>query len=198
LTRIVALTGNIGSGKSTVARLLEERGAYCIRTDEVARKVVEPGTPAYQEIVQAFGRGVLTSDGTLDRTALGRIVFQDEGKRRLLERITHPRIMEEVARLVAEGTQRGVRVIIIEIPLLFETGMDKGFPDVILVTAPESVRFQRIMERDSLDPEEVARRIQSQIPEKIKIPKARWVIENSGSLEDLKRKVDELWQELVR
>jgi dephospho-CoA kinase len=190
LTRIVALTGNIGSGKSTVARLLEERGAYCIRTDEVARKVVEPGTPAYQEIVQAFGRGVLTSDGTLDRTALGRIVFQDEGKRRLLERITHPRIMEEVARLIA--------VIIIEIPLLFETGMDKGFPDVILVTAPESVRFQRIMERDSLDPEEVARRIQSQIPEKIKIPKARWVIENSGSLEDLKRKVDELWQELVR
>jgi dephospho-CoA kinase len=76
--------------------------------------------------------------------------------------------------------------------------MDKGFPDVILVTAPESVRFQRVRERDSLDPEEIARRIQSQIPEKVKIPKARWVIENSGSLEDLKRKVDELWQELVR
>jgi dephospho-CoA kinase len=198
LTRIVALTGNIGSGKSTVARLLEERGAYCIRTDEIARKVVEPGTPAYQEIVQAFGRGVLSEDGTLDRSALGRIVFQDEGKRRLLERITHPRIMEEVARLIAEGTQRGVRVIVIEIPLLFETGMDQNFSDIILVIAPESVRFQRVRERDSLDPDEVMKRIQSQIPEEVKIPKAPWVIENSGSLEELKRKVDELWQELVR
>lgn len=196
MTRIVAITGNIGSGKSTVARILEELGALRIDTDELARKVVEPGEPAYREIVAQFGEEVLTPEGTVDRERLGRLVFQDPEKRRLLERITHPRIMEEVQKQVHRAVEAGVAVIVLEIPLLFETGLQRIFPEIVLVTAREEVRRQRLKQRNALPEPEIEKRLASQLPESAKIPGSTWIIENNGDLEELRRKVYALWEEL--
>lgn len=182
----VGLTGNIASGKSAVAAEWQRLGAAVIDADALAREAVAPGTPGLAAVVAAFGDGVLRADGTLDRAALRGIVFADPAARARLESIVHP----EVARLRAEREaaleQAGEPLVINVIPLLFEVGLEDAFDEIVLVDAPESVRRRRLVELRGLDEREAARMIEAQMPAEAKRGRATFVIENRGTLEELR------------
>ncbi|RMF18085.1 MAG: dephospho-CoA kinase [Candidatus Dadabacteria bacterium] len=197
MSKIVAITGNIGSGKSTVARLLGRRGAVVIDADQLARDVVAPGTPGAAAIRDAFGDEVFDVHGELDRKALGAVVFADPDARRRLEQITHPAIRAEMMQRIARAQRQAPPLIVLEVPLLFEGGMDRMFPDVLLVAADDDVRRQRIAARDSLPAAEIDNRMRSQMPQQEKLERARWVIWNNGGLDALEAAVERLWPELT-
>ncbi|HEY7666848.1 MAG TPA: dephospho-CoA kinase [Actinomycetota bacterium] len=193
---LVGLTGGIGSGKSTVGRLLAERGAVVIEADRLARDVVEPGTPGFDRVVETFGPGVVTAEGSLDRDALARIVFEDAERRRALEGIVHP----EVARRFAEEVerQRGTdRVVVYAVPLLVERGLAPAFDVVIAVSAPEEVRVARVVAERGSDEAEVRARIAAQVGDAERAAVADLVIDNTGGPADLARAVDAAWDALV-
>ncbi|HSA55096.1 MAG TPA: dephospho-CoA kinase [Gemmatimonadaceae bacterium] len=194
----VALTGNIASGKSEVARRFAQHGAMVIDADELAREVVEPGEPAWQDIVARWGRRVLLPDERIDRTALRRIVFSDHEARAALERIVHPRIGERRAALLREARARGTRIVISDIPLLFEAGLEDQFDRVVLVDAPEAVRLARLHAYRGLGEAEARRMIEAQMPSDAKRPRATYVIDNDGSLTDLWEGTDRVWAALTR
>jgi dephospho-CoA kinase len=191
-SRVVGLTGGIGSGKSTVARLLGDHGAAIIDADQLAREAVAPGSPALTQLVARFGAGVLTAEGALDRPRLGALVFGDEAARRALNAIVHP----EVARLAAERIQgliaRGAPLIVYDVPLLYENGLEKVLPEVIVVDAPLEVRYARIAARDGLDRDAIAARIAAQLPLEEKVRRADHVIDNGGGL-DATRAAVQAW-----
>lgn len=189
---VIGLTGGIGTGKSVVANMLREMGAALVDSDELAREVVAPGQPALAEIAAAFGPGVLAADGTLDRKALGGIIFADTAQRRRLEAITHPRIREASARRVEAAKAAGYRVCVCDVPLLYEVGYDAlGLYDEIwVVTAPEDVQMARVRARDHLSAEEAARRLRAQWPLALKAQRADRVIDNGGSTEETRRQVE--------
>lgn len=198
---LVGLTGGIGSGKTTVADMLTERGAVVIDADRIAREVVEPGTEGLSEIVERFGPDVVDADGRLDRAAVAEIVFADAPARADLNAIVHPRVRQRIGeRLVqlAQDDDRGNRIVILDVPLLVEGGSDHGYQDVIVVTAPEEVRVQRLVRERGMDPEDVRARIGSQADDRERLEVATHVIDNGGSLEDLERRVDEVHRELRR
>lgn len=193
---LVGLTGGIGSGKSTVGRLLAERGAVVIEADRLARDVVEPGTPGFDRVVETFGPGVVTAEGSLDRDALARIVFEDAERRRALEGIVHP----EVARRFAEEVERhrGTdRVVVYAVPLLVERGLAPAFDVVIAVSAPEEVRVARVVAERGSDEAEVRARIAAQVGDAERAAVADLVIDNTGGPADLARAVDAAWDALV-
>ncbi|MFN8232512.1 MAG: dephospho-CoA kinase [Actinomycetota bacterium] len=193
---LVGLTGGIGSGKSTVGRLLAERGAILIEADALAREVVEPGTPGFERVVEAFGTGVVTPEGSLDRPALAREVFRDGGRRRALEAIVHP----EVARRFAEEVERyrGTdRIVVYAVPLLVERGLAPAFDVVLTVAAPEEQRIARVVAGRGSDPDEVRARIATQVGDPERAAVADRVIVNAGSREDLARAVEDAWGFLV-
>jgi len=191
--RVIGLTGNIGSGKSTVARMLGELGADVIDADQVARDVVKPGLPAFDEIVAEFGPVSLAKDGTIDRKALGAHVFGDPLARRRLEAITHPRIAMETQRRI--GASKAA-VVVYEATLLVENGIHKGLDGLIVVTSPEAQQVARVVARDGMAEEEVERRLAAQLPAAKKAAEADWVVKNEGSLADLQRQVEAVWKEL--
>lgn len=198
----VGLTGGIGSGKSTVAALLAAHGAVVIDADRIAREVVEPGQPALADIVAAFGDGVLRADGTLDREALADIVFADEAARRRLEAITHPRIGERIWQRTAaiereEAADGRTRILVVDHPLLVETGQADHYPAVVVVVAPEDVRVARLVARGVREPDARAR-IRSQAGDEQRLAAATHVIDNAGDLDQLRRQVDAVWEELSR
>lgn len=197
--RVIALTGGIGSGKSRVAALLRELGAAVISADELAREVTRRCRPAYHAVVEAFGPEVVGPDGELDRRALARRVFADPDARRRLEAITHPAIMAEMAaRLAALGSApEPPPAVVLEIPLLFETGRERDFEQVWVVTAPDEVRLRRVVERDGLPPEEVRARMCAQLPQEEKARRAHVVIDNGGDWEATERQVRAAWQRWV-
>lgn len=192
-TRIVAITGNIGSGKSAVAALLESHGAVRIDADQVAREVVRPGTPALAAILQRFGASILTPEGELDRAALGRLVFASPEARRDLEAITHPAIRERMAERISAAIDKGARLVAVEIPLLFESGLDAAFPLSLLVTAPDPIRKARIIARDRLSDAEAEARMAAQMPQDAKRSRATWILENDGGYDELRAAVTRLW-----
>lgn len=191
---IIGLTGGIACGKSTVSRMLAARGAHIIDADKIAREVVLPGKPALQQIVETFGSQCLHEDGTLNRKYLGSIVFHDEAARKKLEAITHPAIRQEMMRQIAyweEADPQGLTVA--DIPLLYESGWDKryAFSDIVVVYAPRSVQLERLMKRDGLSEEEAVARLNAQMPIEQKRKLADVVIDNSGSLEETERQVEQ-------
>lgn len=192
---LVGLTGGIGSGKSTVARMLERHGAVVFDADVLAREAVEPGTPGHDAVVERFGPNVLLPGGALDREALGSIVFADPAARRDLEAIVHP----EVRRLFAEGCERyrGTdAVVVFGAPLLVETGMHTAFDVLIVVAAPVEQQVERLL-RDRAMPEAAIRaRIDAQLPLADKIEVADVVVDNDGSIDDLQAQVDAVWADL--
>jgi dephospho-CoA kinase len=194
----VGLTGNIASGKSTVARLLAERHATIIDADVLARRAVAVGTPAYEAIVARWGDTVLASDGTLDRAALRGIVFGDPRELEALNAIVHPVVRRLWEDELAGARARGDRIVISDIPLLFERGLAGRFDRIILVDAPSTVRLERLIRDRGLSEAEASRMLAAQMPAEAKRERADFVIDNAGSREALRARVDEVWDALQR
>ena len=190
----VALTGNIASGKSVVAEEWTRLGAAIIDADDLARTALAPGSPGHARVKERFGPGIVSTDGSIDRAALRRLVFGDERLRKDLEHILHPEIRRlreaREAALAATGTD----IVVDVIPLLFEVGMEGDFDLVVLVDAPESVRLQRLVERRGLDTAEARRMINAQLPAAEKRRRASIVIENDASLEALRMRARSVWE----
>lgn len=195
---LVALTGNIGSGKSTVARLLSERGATIIDSDVLARRAVDPGSPALDAISRRWGPGMLAADGTLDRDALRRIVFTDQVELEALNAIVHPEVTALRDRLVGEALERGDRVVVCDIPLLFERGIVDDFDRIVLVDAPREVRLERLVRFRNLSETEAMDMILAQMPAELKRARADYVIDNVSSVRELETRVAEVWESLER
>ena len=193
---LVALTGNIASGKSEVARMLAELGATVIDADVLAREVVEPGQPAFDAIVRHFGTDVLAPDGTIDRAWLRSVVFADVTQREALNRIVHPEVRRRRDELVAEARALGDDVVIAVIPLLFETAMQSEFDRVILVDAPEEVRLERLLARSGISADEGRQMMAAQIDPRTKRPGAHFIIENDSTIDTLHANVERIWHHL--
>lgn len=189
---LIGLTGGIGAGKSAVASRFESHGAVIIDGDKVAREVVAPGTEGLAEVVAEFGRGVLSADGSLDRPALGRIVFGDRDARRRLEAITHPRIRVRTVELIAAAPEGSV--VVNDVPLLVEGGMSSAFELVVIVFAPLETRIERLASTRGMSREEAQSRIAAQATDEQRRAVADVAIENDGTLDDLHRRVDEVWE----
>jgi dephospho-CoA kinase len=188
----IALTGNVASGKSTAADAWEEAGIPVVRADDLAREAVAPGSAALEEIRRAFGADVLTEAGELDRAAVRDRVFRDDEARRRLEAIVHPRVRELRARWMEERRSEGVPLVASEIPLLFETGAERDFDAVVFVDAPDDVRITRMVRERGLDEGEARRILHAQLDAGPKRVRADHVLENAGSLGELKRAAVEL------
>ncbi len=183
------LTGNIACGKSAVEALLLERGIPVIDADQVSRDVVSPGQPALAAITERFGSAVLREDGSLNRPALGAIVFQDPQARRDLEAITHPPIIAETLRRLASLSTAGHKLAVVSAALMVESGSYKGYAGLLVVTCDEQLQLQRLMGRDELSESEARARIDSQLSQEKKAAIADCVIENSGSRLELESQV---------
>jgi dephospho-CoA kinase len=192
---LVGLTGGIGTGKSTAARMLERRGAVVFDADVLARQAVAPGTPGFDQVVERFGPNVLAPGGGLDREALASIVFSDPAARRDLEGIVHP----EVRRMFAEGCEEyrdSDRVVVFSAPLLVETGMHTAFDRLIVVSAPVATQIERLMRDRGMAERDVQARIAAQLPLEAKAEVADILLDNEGTLEDLERSVERVWRDL--
>lgn len=196
--KLFGLTGGIGTGKSTVCHLFRKKGAAVFNMDETAREIVLPGKDAYNSIVEWLGQDILLSDQTLNRKKIADIVFNNPDKRKKLESITHPLIIKESMQQIQKADQQGFPVIIIEIPLLFETGLQSLFKPIILVISADPIRIDRIKKRDQASEAEVLQRMKAQIPQEDKIKMADYIINNNGDLNDLETQVDCLWNEMIK
>lgn len=195
---LVGLTGNIGSGKSTVAQMLSERGATIIDADVLARRAVELGTAAYDKIVARWGSAVQSPDGHLDRAALRRIVFADHDQLEELNAIVHPEVERLRARLVEQARLRGDLVVVCDIPLLFERHMTDRVDRIILVDATRGVRLERLVVDRGLRETEAMDMIAAQMPAELKRARADFVIDNDGTLTQLERRVNDVWSALMQ
>ena len=192
---LVGLTGGIGSGKSTVARMLEERGAVVFDADLLAREAVEPGTPGHAAVIERFGADVLAPGGELDREALASIVFADPAARRDLEQIVHP----EVRRLFAEGSEAyhdTDRIVVFSAPLLVESGMHTAFEILVVVSATVATQIQRLMRQRGMSEPAIRARIDAQAPLEDKAAVADFLVDNEGTLAELQSQVERLWHDL--
>lgn len=189
---IIGLTGGIASGKSTVSALFKERSIPVVDADCIAREVVEPGKVAYQQIVEAFGENILLPNEEIDRKALGEIIFSDEQQRQILNRIVHPEVRKEMTRQAQEALQEGHDLVIMDIPLLFESKLQYMVDKIILVYVPSEVQRIRLIERDDLDEEQAQKRIHAQFPIETKKNEADYIIDNSGTREETIKQVDQL------
>lgn len=190
----VGLTGGVGSGKSTVARLLAERGAVVIDADALAREVVEPGTPGFDAVVAEFGDDIVAPDGRLDRPALAAIVFTDEARRTALNSIVHPLVGQRTAELLAAAGADAI--VVFDIPLLVESNMAGGFDAVVVVEAGVDMRLARLAER-GMAQADARDRMAVQASDEQRRTVADEVIRNDGSIEELSARVDALWQRLL-
>jgi dephospho-CoA kinase len=194
---VVGLTGGIGSGKSAVAEMFREEGAEVIDFDYLARLVVEPGKPAWRDIVEYFGRRILFSDKTLNRSALAEIVFSDAESRKALEGFTHPRIFEARDVLLKRIKERDpLSVVIIDFPLLFELGLRNGLDQVILVYVPREIQIERAANRNNLSREAVEKRLKAQMPIEEKRSLSDYVIDNQGDFTETRAQVHRIMVEL--
>jgi dephospho-CoA kinase len=190
----VGLTGGIGSGKSEVAGLLAAQGAVIVDADRLAREVVEPGTPGYEEVVREFGAGVVGPDGALDRSALASRVFADAAALRRLEAIVHPFVSARATELMAAAPPGSV--VVYDVPLLVENGLEDGYDLVVVVDAEESTRLARLAAR-GLSPSDARARMAAQATREERLAAADFVVPNDGSLAELRDAVSALWAELL-
>jgi dephospho-CoA kinase len=204
--KVIGLTGGIASGKSTVAGFLKELGAVIIDADKVGHEAFEPNTQSWREVVDAFGKEVLTPDGQVDRQKLGQIVFSDPEKLTRLNQIVHPRIYTLVKARLEDYRQKGVKLVVLELPLLVEVPLSvkAGQPtlsdeldEVWVASAPEAVVLQRLKGKSGLSESEARARIHSQLPSKERLKHADVVIDSDCSLAELRGKVKKLWRSLA-
>jgi dephospho-CoA kinase len=196
--QLIGLTGGIASGKSTIARRLAVHGAVVVDADKIAREVVEPGTPALAEIAETFGNGVIRADGSLDRPALGAIVFADQDARLRLNGITHPAVLRaSTARFEQATAEDPDAIVVYDIPLLVESANDYPFDLVVVAHAPADTRIDRLVRLRGMDPAEADRRIRSQASDDERLAVADVVIDTGGSLEHTLEQTDALWERLT-
>ncbi|NTX14224.1 dephospho-CoA kinase [Myxococcus sp. CA051A] len=193
---VFGLTGGIGSGKSTVTRMLRELGAEVLDADVLAREVVEPGTPGLAAIAERFP-GVVGPDGRLDRAKLGAHVFGNDTERAALNAITHPRVREAFMEKLEALTARGVERVIYDVPLLIEAGMHEWMEGVALVWVPRDLQKARLMARDGLDATAAEARLAAQLPLDGKRVHATWVIDNSQDLSSTREQVESVWRAML-
>lgn len=197
---VIGLTGGMGAGKSTVARLLADLGAHVVDADAIAREVVERGEPALAAIADQFGSGVLTEQGTLDRGAMAAIVFGDAARLRELEAITHPAIRDRIEHRLeqhATADDADERVVVLDHPLLVETGLAEELDVVVVVTAPEDLRVARLAEGRDVDPDDARSRMRNQAGDDERLAAATHVIVNDGDLDALAARVADVWTSVV-
>lgn len=192
---IIGLTGGIASGKSTVSNYLAELGAIIIDADKIAHEIMEKGKTAYWQVIEAFGREILAENGEIDRSRLGKIVFNNLEKKKILEEITHPQVIREMREKIEEYRAEN-KVIVLDVPLLFEAGLDSMVDETWVVYVDRETQLQRLIARDGLSYEEANKRIQAQMSLEKKRDLADFVINNKGNIEDLKRQVLLKWREI--
>ncbi|MFD1638966.1 dephospho-CoA kinase [Evansella tamaricis] len=189
---IIGLTGGIATGKSTVSKMIKERGLPVVDADVIAKKVVLPGEVGYRWIVDYFGKEILTDSMTIDRKKLGTIIFNDAEKRKRLNEIVHPEVRKEMKRQTEELLARGFETIIQDIPLLIESKLEGTVDKILLVYVPEKVQLERLMERDNSTKEEALSRIRSQIPIDEKKNYASAILHNDGTISETEKQLDKL------
>jgi dephospho-CoA kinase len=195
----VGVTGGIASGKSTVAKMLQEKGAFLVDFDELAREVVQCGLPAWKAIVEYFGTEVLNDDGTINREKLGTIVFENHEKLARLNEIVHPAVIEQWKRRLAEIKKEHPEAIVLsDIPLLIESGMNNFVDVIVLVYVPRQEQIKRMMLRNGFTYAEALLRLDAQLSIEEKVPLADMVINNQGSIEKTQKIVDDVWRELLK
>lgn len=195
---LVGLTGNIASGKSTVASSFAARGATIIDADLLARRAVQIGTPAHSAIVQRWGGGVLAPDGLIDRIALRERVFTDHAQLEELNAIVHPEVARMRDALVAEARARADRIVVCDIPLLFERHLADEFARIVLVDAPRTTRLERLVRDRRLREDEAMNMITAQMPAELKRARADYVIDNDGTRRELDERIGVVWRALER
>ena len=191
MTRRIALTGGIATGKSYVAARLREAGVPIVDADVLAREVVTPGSPALAAIRKRFGPDAVRRDGTMDRIRVGQIVFKDKRARLDLEAIIHPAVIKAIQEFFAALPKR-TPFAVADIPLVFETGREKEFDAIVVVACPREMQLQRLMERNKLSKEDAEKRLAAQLPIDQKVKKATYVIKNDGTFEETDKQVDDL------
>lgn len=194
---LVGLTGNIASGKSEVTKLLAEHGATIIDADILAREAVKPGTEPFAGIRERWGPRVITPEGTLNRDALREIVFNNQAQLEELNQLVHPEVSRLRDEAIEEAKKRGDKIVVCSIPLLFERMLVDDFDVIILVDAPRPLRLERLMQTRGLEEAEAMKMIAAQMPAELKRARADYVIENTGSLQDLERDVEDVWKSLT-
>ncbi len=195
--KIIRLTGGIGSGKSVVASFFSEFGAKVIDADRVAHELLRPESEAWKAIVEHFGNSVLNEDGTINRKRLGNIVFNNPEELQFLNKIMHPAISKRIEELINFYKSTGAPYIVIDSPLVLEAGKGTSDNPIVVVICNDELRIQRVMKRDSISRDEVVRRIQSQMPQEKKAMLADYIIDNSGSIEETKKKAWEVWKMII-
>jgi dephospho-CoA kinase len=191
------LTGGIASGKSLVASMLAELGAAVIDADRIGHEIIEPGGAAYDAVVESFGKAVVRDDGTIDRTALSRTVFDDAEKRRALEEITHPHIIDVMGQRIQDAIDSGSKLIVVEAALIIEKGLEQLFTGVVVVYADEAAQLERLAGRNNVGLEEARRRVASQLPVLDKVAKADYCIDNSGAIENTRAQVIRMYFDII-
>jgi dephospho-CoA kinase len=194
--KLIGLTGGVGSGKSTVAEMLRDLGATVVDADEATHAVYEPGSPGFDAVVREFGEGIV-ANGLIDRAGLGAIVFNDPVARRRLNDIVHPLVREWMAEKTAEAAERGADVVVQDVPLLFENGLERLFSSVVLVYVPEAVQVERLVAGRGLAPERARAIVAAQMPIEEKRALAHHVIDNSGTREETRAQVRSIWKQIA-
>lgn len=189
MTLVIGLTGGIASGKSTVSSILKEYGFPIIDADILAKEAVDPGMPAYTQIVEAFGNSILQNDGSIDRAKLGSLIFGDSEKRKVLNGIVHPQVRQEMVRQRDEYIQQGKKAVILDIPLLFESKLTHFADKILLVYVTPDVQVNRLMKRNQYNEKEARQRIDSQMPLEEKKHLADEVLYNNGTVEETKNQL---------
>jgi dephospho-CoA kinase len=193
--KLIGLTGGVGSGKSTVAAMLRDIGAIVVDADEATHAVYEPGTPGFEAVVREFGDYYIR-DGRIDRQRLGELVFKDAASRRRLNAIVHPLVREWMAARTVEAAEGGADIVVQEVPLLFENGLEPLYSSVVLVYVPEAMQLVRLVHGRGLTPDRAQAVIATQVPIDEKRRRAHHVIDNTGTTEQTRAQVEHLWAKL--
>ena len=193
----LGITGGVGSGKSFVCNYLKEKGLAVVSADELSRNAVLPGTPAYNNIVDYFGSDILSDDRTLNRKKLRDLITQDKKKKEMLEQFVHPEVFLQMDRAIEKSKKRHDPVIAVEVPLLFETGMDVFFDYVLTISVNMDVRVLRVMARDQMTQKQARALMNIQMPEEEKVKKSDFVIDNNGSLKETQTLIDRFYENLI-
>ncbi len=195
--KIIGLTGGIASGKSTVSRMIQKMGLPVICADKLAREVVNKGKPAYHQIIKKFGKEILLKNGQINRPLLGKMVFANAQKRKQLNRIVHPYVIDEMKNSLSRLKKKGAKIVFLDVPLLFETELDCLCDRTMVVYAPEKILKRRLQKRDGLNAKEIENRLASQMSIESKLKKGDWVIDNSQSRTKTEKQLLETIQLLI-